>query len=169
MTLSKISEHHPEKSRRTRLPPLRIDCKQRRLAWHTKAKRLTAPPTSYSSQLTCVPLRLMSNECSLTPSVCSRTFRISPKSRLHISPVLSRRGAYLLMADSRLRQYDACCPKSCSQFSRRPPKEFMNKRTMLRSPQAVACGILKGSAHWHDSTTRILLPLLPRAYERLGH
>lgn len=39
--------------------------------------RLTAPPTSYSNQLTCVPLRLMSKECSLTPSVCKRTFRMS--------------------------------------------------------------------------------------------
>ena len=43
--------------------------------------RLTAPPTSYSNQLTCVPLRLMSNEYSFTPNVCSRTFNISSDSR----------------------------------------------------------------------------------------
>ena len=42
---------------------------------------LTAPPTSYSNQLTCVPLRLMSNECSLTPSVCNRTLSISSESQ----------------------------------------------------------------------------------------
>ena len=42
-----------------------------------KSSELTAPPTSYSNQLTRVPLRLISNECSFTPSVCSLTFNIS--------------------------------------------------------------------------------------------
>jgi len=37
----------------------------------------TAPPTSYNNQFMVWPPTFISNECSVTPSVCILTFRIS--------------------------------------------------------------------------------------------
>lgn len=51
----------------------------------------TAPPTSYNSQFMVWPPTLISNECSVTPSVCILTFKISSVG-MHVSNDHDSRG-----------------------------------------------------------------------------
>lgn len=86
---------------------------------------LTAPPTSYSSQLTRVPLRLMSNECSFTPKVCRRTFNISSVkfNELALNGNVNVNSVYLLKVGSQVQLYAARFLRnysSCDETKQRP-------------------------------------------------
>ena len=80
-----------------------------KLDMRQKEVLLTAPPTSYSSQLTRVPLRLMSNECSFTPKVCRRTFNISSVkfNELALNGNVNVNSVYLLKVGSQVQLYAA--------------------------------------------------------------